>query len=386
MSIGAKVVGSSIAAMVVAALCVGVCGCSTPPSHRYKVSGEGGRIRYSPERGIYREGEQVNLTEEELYRRGVVEFQEKDFEAAAETFRELRTAKQFVDGARALDAAVMESVSLLEAGRRTQADWFLSEMAGAWFDRDETYWRGRLPERYYDLEDEEKFVEHARLVSRGAINDSFEVAKEIFEFYPAGLGVSRTRLVEITRHMRNLAWLAGLAEHDSLAITIAEDLVKRRPRGTVEAQALLLLAAAQSRQGDYEQARTQYARIYQVSDNPDLQERALLGEVESLLLQSKGREYDRSLYDLANEKITEYKTDFLVQHSAPKLLREFAAREQFVNEVIWTSLKQAAADYKKLFAPESMAMAEARAEEFRRGAIVRERFLARAAGLALTGE
>jgi len=199
-----------------------------------------------------------------------------------------------------------------------------------------------------------------------------------------GLGVARGRLADISRHARNLAWVATVTGRDRLAGDIADDLVKRQPRGVIEAQGLLLLAQSEVKRELYEEARVHFARIYEIAGDASLRERALLGEVDAILRQSKGPEYDRTLYDLANEKINEYKTDFLVQHTRPRLLVEFATLEGYVNEVIWTGLKQAAEDYRRLFEPKAAALAERRAEEFRKSAMRRERPLRILAGLPVS--
>jgi len=360
--------------------------CAPAPKHRYSIPDGEGRIVYDAERGIHREGSPVDVSEEELFRRGIVEFDDRDYEAAAKTFHQLRTHPAYVDGARALDAVVMEAVSVLEAGRPADSQWLVGDLAGAWFDPTDVYWRGRLPERLWGVSSESDVRPFLSIVDEDAIRESFEITKDIFDYYPKGLGVARGRLLEVSRHARNLAWVASVTGEDDLAGLIAADLVKRQPRGVIEAQGLLLLAQSEVRRELFEEARVHFARIYEIADDASLRERALLGEVEAIIRQSKGPEFDRTLYDLANEKINEYKTDFLVQHTRPRLVSEFATLEAYVNEVIWNGLKQAAEDYRRLFEHNAAALADRRAEEFRKGAIKRERMLRQKAGLPVTEE
>ncbi len=359
----------------------GFSACKPPPKHRYSVPDGVGRIRYSPERGIFREGEPIDSEIESLYRTGMDQFDDRDYPAAAATFRRLRLAPQWVDGPRALDAGMMEALSLLEAGRTVQTPWLLGDLAGSWFEPQETYWRSRLPEELWEIQGPELITGYATQVTERAIKNSFEVTKDLFDFYSAGLGVSRARLLEVSRHARNLAWVSLTANRHKLAAEVASELVKRNPRGTIEAQALLMLALAETELGNHASAQVQFARIYQLSDDPALRERALMGEVEAIIRESKGEEYDVKFYELASEKINEYKTDFLVQHNNPQLVRDFSRLEQYVNNVQWEALMRAANDYRRLFEPESAVLADRRAEEFRTAADKREQMLKRLAGI-----
>lgn len=362
----------ALAAAVAVLASVAVSGCRANPKHRYAVPSGQGRIAYDPERGIFREGTPVDVTEEELFRQGKVQFDDREFADAAATFRSLRTHPEFVDGARALDAIVMEAVALLEAGRAQDSLWLVGDIAGSWFDPSETYWRNELPERLWNPVSESDVKPFIDGLRADAIEDSYAVTRDVFDYYSVGLGVSRERLLDVSRHARNLAWVAGLAGDDALSSRIAADLVARQPRGVIEAQALLILAQSEVRRELYEEARVHFSRIYEIAPDATLRERALLGEIEAIIQQSKGEEYDRTLYDLASEKINEYKTDFLVQHNTHRLVGEFARLEQYVNEVIWNGLQKAASDYRRLFEPEAAAMADRRAAEFRLAAVKRE--------------
>jgi hypothetical protein len=370
---GAKATGGALlfAAIVMVAACGG------PDKHRYTPPSGMGEIRWDPERGIYRDGDRLNLPEEELYRRAVVAMQDGEFNEAAKAFHELRTAEQYVDGTRALDAIISESICLLEAGRAAKTKWLLGDLANAVLDRDDDAAASRLPDDVRNKLSEEAIAGYARSLSSSAIDASFDVAKDVFEYYSTGLGVTPKRLADICKHERNLAYFAFLSGEDALAGRIAKDLADRNPRGLIQSQALLILAKSEDRRELFEASREHYARVYgegqSLSDDPDTQEEALLGELRAIIHQSKGPGYDIGLWEAAAEKVTDYKTSFLVAHPDARLRANFAEHEQYINMVRTGQFDEAAKCYGRLFEKEAVVIYRARAAEFRAGADKQEK-------------
>lgn len=340
--------------------------CASESPRAWRLPQGQGNVRYSPERGIYREGASVNGDEGALYLEAVGLFNAGEYLAAARVFHRLRTDEAFVDGARALDAIMLEAVAELEAGRLSHRGWRLHDLANARFDGNNEA-ASRLPAGLSQLLGENGLRDIAReVVQSGALEKSWEVVKVMLTYYTLALGVAPERMNEATLQARNLAWLAYTAEEYSLAETIAKDLIDRHPRAEIKAMTELVLARTSTATGAHERAQELFARVYAGSRNPDLREEALLGEVEAILRRSKGAEYNRGLYEIALEKLNDYRYDFLAVHPDARLKAKFdeAAREV---ERTLVAMELAAADaYSRLGEEEATKFYRARAAQLER--------------------
>lgn len=352
-------------------------GCAETQGHVYQIPGAGD-VFYSPERGIYRDGVTVNVPEETLYQQGMAEFGRRAYERAAELFHALRSDERYVDGSRALDAIVLEAVATLETGRKDRPEWLLDDLANAVLDREAT-----AAAKLRSLPDGELDA-MIRGVARevrdaGAIQASWDVTQDVLLYYTAGLGVAPNRLDQIARHGRNLAWLALKADDYVLAERIANDLLLRNPPESVRLRSTVILADTAFAIGHFERSQPLYREVYDSARDPFFRERALYGELRSILGQSKGWQYNEAPYRDAAARIAEYKANLLSVLPDLPLKADFSRIEHEINDALYKREIQAALDYEKLMRPEAAEFYRRSAQALAAAALERERTLSGAA-------
>ncbi|MCK6440019.1 MAG: hypothetical protein L6Q71_07445 [Planctomycetes bacterium] len=346
--------------------------CSVAERPPYRVPA--GDIRYTPERGIYREGATVDESEEALFQRGKSAFDKGNFAEAQEVFHTLRTSQEYADGARALDAIVLETIAALERG--SDAVWRVEDVANAFHGDKGAV--SRVPENLLTREQADTLRSVAfRLSDRRALEESWRITEEILIYYAAGLGVVANIHLRVEQHARNIAWYAYLARNYELAELVTRTLIDRDPNKRIKEQTQMIQADTAYAVEYFEKSRETYADVYKNSRDPDMREDALLGEVRSMLASSKGWEYDATLYEDIHNKIEQdYKLDLLQRSPSKRRYKEFSEIEKVVNGVLHRKYLESAETFERLFDEKAAEWYRAKAEDFRKLADEAEKDLA----------
>lgn len=345
--------------------------CARDKGHTYNLPDD---VVYTPERGFHRLGTPTAEEQENAFRDALQHFNRREYRRAQDLFRTLRKTDEWLDGPRALDAIMLEAISALEAGRSEPGAWYLDELLNAYFYPDE----GRpeslasaypgLTSELVETVDSGEFRELAEeLSSAGAIEASWRVTSDIFEYYGAGLGALPGRFDELSRRARNLAYLAWLGDEDGLCQEICKNLRNRGIQGWIRARVEITLAKSLDRDGIRLEASDAYKRAAEATRNTTLVEESLLGEIQALMDSSKGWQYDKGIYEQALRKINEYKANFLVRAGTgvSRLASEFYRLEQEAHNALYNQYLEAADTYRRLGAPNSAELVMKKAEAFR---------------------
>ncbi len=327
--------------------------CSQEKVQTYRLPPGSGEVYYDPERGILRKGQNYDSSEEELYRQALLAFQNSDYSQAIKLAASLRSHPEYVDGPRALDAIMLEAYALFEQAKTPDTSWLLQDLGYAYFDNDLVALQ-RLPHNLFK-DNIQHFQQQmrSRIQEVDAIEASWEHSKKILSHFQTALGVAPDLRFALEKHIRNLAWIAFLTQDYILAEKIARELNHRNPNQSVSAQVHFILAQTTDAIGWYERSELAYAQAYKTSEEPALREQALLGEIKAILKQSKGWEYDITPYRKVQQKLSEYRQDFLVRYQKAQLQQEFQTIEDEVHEILQRRNAAAAEAYDKLFAPEA---------------------------------
>ncbi|MCA8938359.1 MAG: hypothetical protein KDB07_01005 [Planctomycetes bacterium] len=332
-----------------------VSGCKSEP-HTYKVPEGVGTIRYSNERGIYREGQGFSEGVERLWQEANIAFEERRYTEARDLLRRFRFEPDIVDSSRAVDAVLLESVVEFESGRPDDdADWRLHDLANAWLDPVlDAASLQNLPKTLLSAEGSDEVKKLAlALTNSGEIEDAFEIQELIFEHYTDGLGAVPSKLIQLSREMRNCSWFAYVGENYELAINIAKSLLARSPRDEIRATTQLVLAQSYIKVERYQAAVTTYQDVFTTARDPDLREEALYGEIQALIASSKGWEYNREPFEQALEKLNEYKIGFLTVYRDAKMARDFAEVERTLHDILYRKDKESSTTYSRLLREQS---------------------------------
>jgi hypothetical protein len=316
------------------------CACSSARD-LYKGPGGVGRYRFDPERGIEREGANLNVDEQTLYRTAQRFCAEKNWGACIQACENL--TRLYPDGQRAVDAILLRCTARIEGNRSEDegpsdvvplANWFTLYLAPVYDDRiRELLAKGgetaklvrELRERSF-----ESFIELMRPEGESMSAEFKAIGEDIallIDYYlPVyEVDVYRRRVAELGR---DVAWLAFAARNYETAKDIARVLEVLNPPPGVKGDVLFIRGHALMRSGAHSFAADTFGQLFFTAKLRDVdtpwRPYALYWLIVETMAKSKGPEYEIQYYEVALELLEEYR-NYLVEN--PNLSRPL--RERF---------------------------------------------------------